>query len=137
MRITPAILGERRGPINRVKPFFYRLFTRFPQELHKAVRPVTLLVIACCLVGLVTCSSSKSVKREKVKPAAPARVDSLISSEPDAVRKKLGEPTVVSKTQEDHILWIYTPRLKILPNDKGTVYVEFENGKVIKVFKIE
>ena len=135
MRITPAIFGERRGPINRVKPFFYKLLTRFPQELHKTVRPLTLLVIACCLIGLVTCSSSKSVK--KAKPAAPARVDALISSGPDEVRKKLGEPTVVSKTQEDHILWIYTPRLKILPNDKGTVYVEFENGKVIKVFKIE
>jgi len=27
--------------------------------------------------------------------------------------------------------------LKILPNDKGTMYVEFENGKVIKVFKKE
>ena len=61
----------------------------------------------------------------------------LISSEPDEVRRKMGEPTVVSRTQEDHILWVYVPRLKILPDDKGTIYVEFENGKVIKVFKME
>ncbi len=133
MRTTPAIFGERRGHINRVKPFFYKLFTRFPQEMHKVALPVTLFVVACCLAGLVTCSSSKAVK--KAKPAAPASVDALISSGPDAVTKKLGEPTAVSKTADDHILWVYTPRLKILPNDKGTVYVEFEDGKVIKVFK--
>jgi hypothetical protein len=135
VRIAPAIFGERRGHINRVKPFFYNLFTRFPQELHKVTLPVTLLVVACCLAGLITCSTSTSVN--KLKPTAPAPANDLISSEPDAVRKKLGEPTVVSRTQEDHILWVYTPRLKILPNDKGTMYVEFENGKVIKVFKKE
>ena len=134
-RIVPVIFGERRGHINHVKPFFYNLFTRFPQELHKVTLPVTLLVVACCLAGLITCSTSKSVK--KLKPTAPAPANDLISSEPDAVRKKLGEPTVVSRTQEDHILWVYAPRLKILPNDKGTMYVEFENGKVIKVFKKE
>ena len=61
----------------------------------------------------------------------------LISSEPDEVRKKMGEPTIVNRTREDHILWVYVPSLKILPNDKGTIYVEFENGKVIKIFKIE
>jgi hypothetical protein len=92
-------------------------------------------MVACCLAGLVTCSTSKSVK--KLKPTAPAPANDLISSEPDAVRKKLGEPTIVSRTQEDHILWVYVPHLKILPNDKGTMYVEFENGKVIKVFKKE
>ncbi len=135
VRIVPAIFGERRGHINHVKPFFYNLFTRFPQELHKVTLPVTLLVVACCLAGLVTCSTSKGEK--KLKPTASAPANALISSGQEEVRKKLGDPTVVSRTQEDHILWVYTPRLKIMPNDKGTVYVEFENGKVIKVFKKE
>ena len=134
-RIVPAIFGGRRGHINHVKPFFYNLFTRFPQELHKVTLPVTLLVAVCCLAGLITCSTSKDAK--KPKPTAPASNNALISSGPGEVRKKLGEPNVVSRTQEDHVLWVYTPHLKILPNDKGTVYVEFENGKVIKVFKKE
>jgi hypothetical protein len=103
--------------------------------LHKITLPVTLLVVACCLAGLITCSTSKGVK--KPKPTTSAAGNALISSEPDEVRKKLGEPTVVSKTLEDHILWVYAPYLKIMPNDKGTIYVEFQNGKVIKVFKIE
>ena len=103
--------------------------------MHKVTLPVALLMVACCLAGLITCSTSKGVK--KPKPTAPVPVNALISSEPDEVRKKLGEPTVVSRTLEDHILWVYTPYLKILPNDKGTIYVEFENGKVIKVFKKE
>jgi hypothetical protein len=103
--------------------------------LHKVTLPVTLLVVACCLAGLITCSTSKGEK--KLKPTASAPANALISRGQEEVRKKLGDPTVVSKTQEDHILWVYTPHLKILPNDKGTVYVEFENGKVIKVFKKE
>jgi len=135
VRIVPAIFGERRRHINHVKPFFTNLFTRFPQELHKVTLPVTLLVVACCLAGLITCSTSKGEK--KLKPTASAPANALISSGQEEVRKKLGDPTVVSRTQEGHILWVYTPRLKILPNDKGTVYVEFENGKVIKVFKKE
>ena len=61
----------------------------------------------------------------------------LISGEPDEVRRRWESPLQVYRTKEDHILWVYVPHLKILPNDKGTIYVEFENGKVIKVFKME
>jgi hypothetical protein len=51
------------------------------------------------------------------------------------VRKKLGEPTIVSLTTENRILWTYLPEWKLMPDNKDTVYVEFENGKVIKVVK--
>ena len=91
-------------------------------------------MVACCLVGLIACSHSAA---KKPKPAVSPLADTLVSAGPDDVRKKLGDPTVVSRTPEDHVLWVYTPYLKIMPNDKGTIYVEFENGKVIKVFKIE
>jgi len=36
---------------------------------------------------------------------------------------------------DDHILWVYLPTWKILPNDKGTLYVEFADGKVVKIFQ--
>ncbi len=103
--------------------------------MHKVTLPVMLFAVACCLAGLIACSTSKGVT--KPKPTASTPGATLISSEPDEVRRQMGEPTVVNRTQEDHILWVYVPHLKILPNDKGTIYVEFENGKVIKVFKME
>jgi hypothetical protein len=103
--------------------------------LRKVALSVVFLAVAFCLAGLIACSTSKSVK--KTKPATSAPVNALVSSEPDEVRKKLGEPSVISKTPEGHILWIYEPSWKIMPNDKGTLYVEFQNGKAIKVFKIE
>lgn len=61
----------------------------------------------------------------------------LVSYGPEVVTKKLGEPTTVSKTPEGHILWVYEPSWKVIPNHKGTVYVEFEDNKVTKVFKIK
>ena len=108
---------------------------RFSPVLRKAALAVAVITVVFCLAGLIACSTSKSVR--KTKPAAPGSVNALVSSGPDEVKKKLGEPTVVSRTPEDHILWVYEPSWKIMPNDKGTLYVEFEDGKVIKIFKIE
>jgi outer membrane protein assembly factor BamE (lipoprotein component of BamABCDE complex) len=53
----------------------------------------------------------------------------------EEIRKKLGEPTMVSLTTEDRILWTYVPEWKLMPDNKDTVYVEFEKGKVVKVIK--
>ena len=61
--------------------------------------------------------------------------NTLVGQGQDEVRKKLGQPTDISKTAEGNILWVYRPSWKILPNDKGTMYVEFQDGKVTKVFK--
>jgi hypothetical protein len=92
-------------------------------------------LIIFLLVGPTACSSSKAVRKAEQKPSS-ANND-LISSGPETVTKRLGEPTTISKTPEGHILWIYEPSWKLLPNEKGTVYVEFENNKVTKVFKIK
>ena len=86
-----------------------------------------------CATGLIGCSSVRGLFKPK-QTSSPFD-NALISSGQDEVRKKLGEPNVVSRTMEDHILWTYLPTWKILPNDNGTLYVEFENGKVIKIFK--
>ena len=37
----------------------------------------------------------------------------------------------------DTVLWIYKPSWRIVPSPKDTVYVEFDKGKVVKVFKIK
>ena len=53
----------------------------------------------------------------------------------DDVRKRYGEPYMVSKTSENKIIWTYVPQWKILPDNKNTIYVEFEEGKVVKIIK--
>lgn len=60
---------------------------------------------------------------------------SLVSMTEEEVRNKLGEPTIVSLTPENRILWTYQPDWKILTDNKDTVYIEFEDGKVIKAIK--
>ncbi len=67
----------------------------------------------------------------------PAIENSLISMNEDQVRKKLGEPTMVSLTPENKILWTYRPDWKIMPDNKNTVYVEFDQGIVTKVIKAD
>ena len=51
------------------------------------------------------------------------------------VKRKYGEPDIVSKTPDNRILWTYQPTWKLLPDNKGTIYVEFENGKVTKIIR--
>lgn len=87
------------------------------------------------LIGPVACSGSKAVSKRGQKPSAAD--NRLLSLGTDEVTKTLGEPTSISKTPEGHILWVYEPKLKLIPNNKGTVYVEFEDGKVVKVIKIK
>lgn len=94
---------------------------------------VLLLLVLFCLATLIACSSSKGV-RKSAQSTSPFD-NSLMASGQDEVMKKLGEPTVISRTFEGHILWVYRPSWKLLPDDKGTLYVEFEDGKVAKIFK--
>lgn len=93
-----------------------------------------------CLFLLVSCSSLKKTTgkdqaKAQTKNQPPVLENSLISMNEEDVRKKLGEPTIVSLTPENRILWTYIPAWKLMPDNKNTVYVEFENGKVIKVVK--
>ncbi|MCX7966054.1 MAG: hypothetical protein N2596_05470 [Syntrophorhabdaceae bacterium] len=60
----------------------------------------------------------------------------LLSMDEDQVRQKLGEPTVISRTTEGKIMWTYKPSWRIIPYNKDTVYIEFENGKVIRAYKV-
>ncbi len=99
------------------------------------VRLSLLLFAVICFAWVPACSSSKSVQKAKQETVASSAAH--IAPGPDGVKAKLGEPTVVSKTAEGHILWVYRPAWKIWPDDKGTLYVEFVDGKAVKVFKKE
>jgi hypothetical protein len=103
--------------------------------MWKIARLPILFLIIFLLVGPTACSSSKTVRKPEQKPSSASK--DLISSGPETVTKRLGEPTTIAKTPEGRILWIYEPSWKLLPNENGTVYVEFQNNKVTKVFKIK
>lgn len=122
--------------INRLQTFFYNLSTGFPQRLWKSLKSPyfsrTCIVLLSCFV-LVSCSYMKKVTG---KPQ-PTMENALISMSEDEIRKKLGEPTMVSLTPDNKIIWTYRPEWKLMPDNKGTVYVEFDNGKVTKVIKAE
>ncbi len=59
----------------------------------------------------------------------------LLSKGGDEVRARFGQPTIVSKTDRGNLLWVYKPSWKLLPDDSGTLYVEFKEGKVIDIFR--
>jgi hypothetical protein len=80
--------------------------------------------------------AEKAPKAAKEAPKGkPSPESGIIDMREEEVRKKYGEPDIVSKTLENHIIWTYKPSWKILPDNRGTLYIEFENGKVIKIVK--
>jgi hypothetical protein len=98
----------------------------------------TITLAGCALslfFVLANCSTSKGV--QKPKPSSRIEEADLLSQGEEAIQKRLGKPTTISRTPEGHILWIYEPSWKLMPNDKGTRYVEFDNGHVVRVFKIK
>ena len=97
------------------------------------VEVTLLLFVIFCLTGVPGCSSSKGV--QKPRQVVSNSDAALISKGADEVKAKFGEPTVISKTYEGHILWVYRPHWKIIPDDNGTLYVEFEDGKATEIFK--
>jgi len=119
-----------------LKGHLHRFFTRFPKKLLKigSVRaPLLLFLTLFCLPALPACSFWKA--HVLPKETRPAQDYGLIGKGEDEVKKKLGEPSDISKTSEGRLLWVYRPSWKLMPNDNGTRYVEFQDGKVTKVFK--
>jgi hypothetical protein len=145
---------ERSSTIKRLTTPAYNLFTAFPQELwkmrHPLVRRTILKALAVPLVlpllVPLSCTYLKGTVKSWQAPRAATTVaapgptspdGSLVGLAEEEVRKKLGEPTRISRTPENHIIWVYRPPWKLLPNDKGTRYVEFVDGKAIRAFQIQ
>jgi|WetSurSiteA1Bulk_404760.scaffolds.fasta_scaffold164542_1 hypothetical protein len=140
----------------------YNLSTRFPQKLWKTVKTPAFsrgcLILLCCVL-LSSCAYLKGNKKQvgpsqqaapagEAKPPVQVKVTggskpgrtskptadkSLLSLSQDEVRSRFGEPTIASITPDNHALWTYKPSWKLMPDNKDTVYIEFEDGKVIRV----
>jgi len=120
---------------NELDKFSYNFCTSFPQKLWKTQKALIFLTICIVLLimsGSYGCSpSKKSIKSEKIQLE-----QMLLSMDENQVREKFGEPTVISRTSENNILWTYKPSWRIIPYNKDTVYIEFEKGKVIRAYKV-
>ncbi len=123
---------ERHCNDEGLRSFARHLFTCFPQKMLKIL---FLFLVVLSLAAPLACSSSKSVRKPEQRSASADQ--SLVTKGPEEVRRKLGEPTTVSRTADGRLYWVYEPSWKLIPNEKGTVYVEFESEKVTKVFKIK
>ena len=118
----------------------HNFFTAFPQKLLKTSSrpPFSLLFLALLVLIIVTsCTYFKSDKGKLTgKEDVTTLQSALIDMSEDEIRKRFGEPTMVSKTPENHILWTYRPSWKVVPDNASTLYVEFQEGKVVKVLKV-
>jgi len=126
-------INDKTNIINKIRKNGCNLLTCFPQKMWKTIATRSFLMIfliLLCIPILFSCGSSKNVKKGN-----PALENAVINMTEDEVKKRLGEPDIVSKTPENHIIWTYKPSWKLLPNNEGTIYVEFEEGKVSKVVK--
>jgi len=115
--------------IRKLQESLYNLSTGFPQKMWKSFKSpafsrVCIVLLSCFI--LISCSYMKNMKG-KPQPAI----------ESSLIWKKLGEPTMVSLTPDNKILWTYRPNWKLMPDNKDTVYLEFEQGIVTKVIKAD
>jgi len=92
-----------------------------------------VLSLLLCLLALGACGQGKGVEKFKALP----RGTTLIGKSESEVRQAIGQPDVISLTPENRILWKYRPSWKLIPSPKDTLYVEFDQGKVIKAFQIK
>lgn len=122
--------------INKLQDSLYNLSTAFPQKMWKSFKSPSFSGICVILLSCFILISCSSIKNMTGKPQ-PVVENSLISMNEDQVRKKLGEPSVVSLMPDNKILWTYRPAWKLMPDNKGTVYLEFEQGIVTKVIKAD
>lgn len=61
----------------------------------------------------------------------------MVGSGSEEVKKRIGEPNVIAKKPDNSIVWIYRPRYKLMPNEEGSIYLEFQDGKVVKAFSLK
>lgn len=111
-----------------------KICTSFPQKLWKTI-PIKMTVNVCIIMVSIAILCSCTYFKGKAKQGHPALENAMISMTEGDVKKRLGEPDIVSKTAENHIIWTYRPSWKVMPDNKDTIYVEFVDGKVIKVVK--
>ncbi len=81
---------------------------------------------------IVSCGTFKGKK----EVSSPAGEDKMISMTREEVVKAMGgQPDVVSRESDGRIVWTYRPGWKLIPDNKGTVYIEFEGDRVVKVVR--
>jgi len=111
----------------------FRLLKKCAQTIWKGGKGAGLRVPLALLVITVLISPSGCTGWAQKREGALK----MVGSSPEEVKKLIGEPNVVAKNPENAVIWIYRPPYKLMPNDKGSVYLEFQDAKVVKVFSLK
>jgi hypothetical protein len=109
----------------------YDFCRNWPQEISKRYGTGRLFLAFLIVMGLVFSSGCTgwAQKREHALK--------MVGSGSEEVKKRIGEPSVVTKKPDNSIVWIYRPPYKLMPNQEGSVYLEFLDGKVVKAFSLK
>jgi hypothetical protein len=121
----------------------YNFCTAFPHNLWKTPGRHCAVKAFCLFLGLILLSSCtylktqlKWTKKDGFKKEDQRTLENtVISMKEEEVRKRFGEPDMVSLMPDNHILWTYRLPLKLMPDNRDTIYIEFENGRVVKMVK--
>lgn len=125
---------KKMNKIDRLATSTYNFCTDSQQEMWKRSKHRVFLGLCSMVLILVLLVSCGTFKGKKEVP--PTGEDKMISMTREEVVKAMGgQPDVVSREPNGRIVWTYRPGWKIMPDNKGTVYVEFEGDRVVKVIR--
>jgi hypothetical protein len=105
--------------------------TSYTQKLWKSSGTVRILLTFLIITGLIASTGCTGWAQKQGKALKTVGIGS------EEVKKRIGEPDTVEKTADNSILWVYRPPYKLMPNHEGTVYLQFQEGKVVKAFSLK
>lgn len=97
-------------------------------ERGKTVRILLAFLIVTGLLFTSGCTGWAQKRERALK---------MVGSDSEQVKKLVGEPNIVTRNPENSVIWIYRPPYKLIPNEEGSVYLEFQDGKVAKAFSLK
>lgn len=110
---------------------FYDFCTSYAQKMWKSPGTVRVLLTFLIIAGLMAspgCTGWSQKREQALK---------MVGQGSEEVKKRIGEPNVVAKKPDNSIFWVYRPPYRLMPNQKGSVYLEFQDGKVVKAFSLK
>lgn len=113
------------------KPSNFKQFTKSSYKFSTSFQLGLWKLCLLILPFLTLCSCAHLWTGRETKAAE----EVLIGQSEQEVRRRLGEPNVIAKSKDGTILWIYIPSFKVIPDGRGEVFVEFEEGRVKRVVK--
>jgi|WetSurMetagenome_2_1015567.scaffolds.fasta_scaffold301998_1 hypothetical protein len=109
----------------------YDLCKNWARKISRRPGTVKILLAFLIVTGLIFSSGCTGWAQRREQALK------MVGSGSEEVKKRIGEPSVITKKPDNSIVWIYRPPYKLMPNQEGSVYLEFLDGKVVKTFSLK